>query len=275
MSSALVFAFTVGMVSTVNPCGFALLPVWFARQLEGRGDESTARRFLRAALNAVTASLGYVAMFTGAALLLWSGANWLGNMLPYFGVAIGILLVAWGIPALLAIRLPSMTIINGCRRANERYGAFGFGLSYGFISLSCTLPIFMAVAGVSFLGEGELDILSIVFFLLGTGAVLASVSVAAAMLGSGVFQLIGRHQGSLKRIAGALTALAGGYVFLYWGQVLFDAGPWMRAILDTVGLWSARLNQWMSTGLYGPMAGLLVMLAIGWASFLLWRRGRA
>jgi cytochrome c biogenesis protein CcdA len=275
MSSALVFAFTAGMVSTVNPCGFALLPVWFARQLEGKDGERAARRFLRASLNAVAASLGYIAMFTGAAVLLWSGANWLGSILPYVGVGVGIVLVIWGFLALLAIRFPSIALVNRCRRANESYGALGFGLSYGFLSLSCTLPIFMAVAGVSFLDGSEINIQGIVFFLLGSGAVLALLAVAAAMLGSGVFHVIGRQQGVLKRVAGALTALAGGYVFLYWGQVLFDARPWMRAILDTFSLWSARLGQWMSTGAIGPLGGLLALVAIGWASYVVWRRGRA
>ena len=33
MGASFLFALTVGVVSTVNPCGFALLPAYFARRL--------------------------------------------------------------------------------------------------------------------------------------------------------------------------------------------------------------------------------------------------
>ena len=43
MNSALIFAFTAGVVATVNPCGFALLPAWFAQQFAGKEGDSPAR----------------------------------------------------------------------------------------------------------------------------------------------------------------------------------------------------------------------------------------
>jgi cytochrome c-type biogenesis protein len=272
MSSVLVFAFTAGAVSTVNPCGFALLPAWFARQLAGREGDGGAARFLRASANAVAAALGYVITFLAATLVLGSGANWLGPTLPYAGVTIGVALVVWGFLALADLRLPATRLTATCRRANERFGALGFGLSYGFVSLSCTLPIFMAVAGVSFLGNNDLALQNVLFFLLGSGAILATISVVASVLGAGVFQMIGRHHASLRRVAGGLTTLAGGYVFLYWGQVLFGDAPWMRAILDTGGYWAAMLNQFLSEGA-GLIAALVALLGISTAaSVMLWRK---
>ncbi len=273
MSSALIFAFTAGAVSTVNPCGFALLPAWFARQLAGHEGDGNAMRFLRASTNAAAATLGYVVTFLAATLVLGSGANWLGPMLPYVGATIGGALVVWGLLAVAGLRLPASRITSTCRRANARYGAVGFGLSYGFVSLSCTLPVFMGLAGVSFLGDSDLALQNVAFFLLGSGAILAAISVVAAVLGAGVFQVVGRHHATLRRLSGALTALAGGYVFLYWGQLLFNDTPWMRAILDTGGYWAAMFGQFLSEGAGRTVAaGALLGIAAISTAILLHRR---
>lgn len=271
MIPTVVFAFTAGAVSTVNPCGFALLPAWFARQLAGRAGDGPAQRFLRAGASSAMATIGYVIIFVAAALILGSGASWLGPFLPYAGVAIGSMLVIWGMAALLGISLAPARFAATCRRASERYGAFGFGLSYGFVSLSCTLPIFMAVAGVSFLESNVLAVQNIAFFLLGSGAILALISVVAAMLGVGVFQMVGRHHATLRRISGVLTLLAGAYVILYWGQVIFGDAPWMRAILDTGSYWAAMLNQFLSER-NGPLVALVSLLAIAGLSLVIWLR---
>ncbi len=195
----MIFAFTAGAVSTVNPCGFALLPAWFARQIAGREGDSTERRFLRAVMNGGGATLGFVVVFSLAAAILGSGANWLGSVLPYAGVSIGAALFVLGSMILFGIRIRGFQFLNTCRRANERYGAFGFGLSYGFISLSCSLPVFMAAVGVSFFGAEDLALTSVVAFLAGVGSVLAIISAVAALAGSGVFAAIGNHHGALKR----------------------------------------------------------------------------
>lgn len=48
MTSALIFAFTAGAVATVNRCGWALLPAWFARRLNGDGSYFPVFAALRA-----------------------------------------------------------------------------------------------------------------------------------------------------------------------------------------------------------------------------------
>ncbi len=39
MISELAFAFMIGSIATVNPCGFALLPAYLARRLSRDGEE--------------------------------------------------------------------------------------------------------------------------------------------------------------------------------------------------------------------------------------------
>ncbi len=275
MSTALVFAFTAGAVATVNPCGFALLPVWFAGQLESRADAPALVRFVRAGLDAVAATAGFVIIFILAGLLVGAGAAWLGPLLPYAGVAIGVGLLVWGVASLLAIELPKTRAMATCRRISTRYGAFGFGLSYGFVSLTCTLPIFTAVAGISLVGDSNLAWLDIAAYLAGAGAVLSLVSVLAAMLGTGLFSAIGTRQNLVRRIAGSLGTLAGLYVTLYWGTVLFGEVPWIRAILNGGLGWAAELNKMISnpTGLTVVFLSLIAILAASAIAMFLRRPG--
>jgi len=274
MNSAIIFAFTAGAVATVNPCGFALLPAWFAKQLAGHEGDSATRRFLRSVASGGAVTLGFVTVFTLAALVLGSGASWLGPVLPFAGMLIGVALVLAGLAWIFDVKLPAFAGAQTCRRANERYGAFGFGLSYGFISLSCSLPVFMAAVGVSFLGDNNMAVVNILAFLAGAGGVLAMVSVVAALAGTGVIETIGSHHRVLRKFAGVLTAAAGVYVVLYWSRSLFGEPAWMRAILETGGIWSANMYLWLSEGA-SPLVVLIGLGAILAATYVVWARVRA
>lgn len=270
MEPALVFAFTAGAVATVNPCGFALLPAWFARQLAGRPGEGAARRVLRAVTGGLATTAGFVGVFAVAALVIGSGAAWLGAVLPWAGVALGGGLMAAGALWLFDLRLPGLPVVNSCRRASERFGAFGFGLSYGFISLSCSLPVFVAAAGAAFAAEGALSVANVLAYLAGAASVLLVIALIAAVSGAAALGWLGTHGRGLRRFSGALTALAGVYVFLYWGQLLFGDAPWMREILDRGGSLSAGLARFLSEGV-SPAALLLALAGVMLLGWWLWQ----
>ena len=272
METAVLFAFTAGAVATVNPCGFALLPAWFARQIAAREGDSAAAIFLRAARNGLAAALGFSLVFGASGLLLSSGALWLGRALPYFGVAVGGGLLIAGIMALAGLRLPDSAGLNTCRRINDRHGAFGFGLSYGAVSLSCILPIFMAVMGTSLLGGGETNLVSLLAFILGASSVLIVVALLAVVSGTGLKIGTGLSSGLIRRISGLLVAAAGGYIFIYWGRSFFDVPQWMQSILDEGAYFASSLNLWLSdrSALTILAAALLLVSAGVW---LAWRLG--
>ncbi len=259
MEPALVFAFTAGAVATVNPCGFALLPAWFARQLAARPGEDVARRVLRAVASGLATTAGFVGVFALAAVVIGSGAAWIGAVLPWAGVALGGGLIAAGALWLFDLRLPGLPAVNGCRRVCGRYGAFGFGLSYGFISLSCSLPVFVAAAGAAFAARPTLLAANVLAYVAGAASVWLVIALLAAVSGAAALAGLGRRARGLRRFSGALVALAGIYVFLFWGQLLFADAPWMREILDRGGAISAGLARFLSDGV--SPAGLLLALA--------------
>ena len=148
-----------------------------------------------------------------------------------------------------------------------------FPLTVPFISLSCSLPVFMAAVGVSFLGDNDIAIMNIIAFLVGAGGVLALVSTVAALAGTGVIKAIGNQHRLMRKIAGTLTAAAGAYVLLYWSRSLFGEAAWMRGILDIGGYWSSNFSMWLSCRM-GPalvLFGIFVILAAAW---LLWSSSR-
>ncbi len=271
MSAFIIYSFAAGAVSTVNPCGFALLPVWFGRQMVAFQDRPKPERLLRATLAGALVSGGFVVVFLIASAVLASGAMWLGSALPYIGASLGVILALVGLSWLFDLRLPGVPVVRTCRAINARYGAFGFGLSYGLASISCTLPVFMSIAGISFLVGNDVSPAGIVAFLAGAASVLTLTSVLAMTTGSGLGSLVQGLAGLLRRVSGGLTLVAGLYVALYWGRLFLGGTGWVDAIADRVAIWSADAGFLLSSNTVLAVLGLgtLTLVAVGWAIFRL------
>lgn len=274
MTSLIVYGFTAGAVATVNPCGFALLPAWFAREIAEHGDQPLAVRIVRSVLAGLAVSLGFVAVFAAAGLVFASGAAWLGPALPWVGVVLGLALSLIGASWLAGLRLPGGRLANTCRRANEKYGAFGFGLSYGLVSISCTLPVFTAVAGMSFLADDAISPVGIIAFLAGAATVLVLVAVAGASSGAALSQLVTSRKTALRRLSGGLTLLAGLYITLYWGRLFFNDTPIANEIAYRVGGWASRAAMFLSSraGLALLLFGGLAIAVLVWLAVIALRR---
>ena len=151
------FAFSAGMVSSVNPCGFAMLPAYLGLYLsESEGGEAAAggvaSRLRRALLVGATVSVGFVVLFAAVGTPIGLGARGIADAFPWIGLIIGVLLVVTGAYLLSGGKLYN----NFAASISSRFGDantksvrsyFTFGLAYGTASLSCTLPIFLAVIG--------------------------------------------------------------------------------------------------------------------------------
>jgi cytochrome c-type biogenesis protein len=83
------FAFGVGMVAAVNPCGFAMLPAYLSLYLgaheEDFGKRSSMSRLLRALLVGVVVSSGFVLLFGLAGLVISAGGTLLLDVMPTLG----------------------------------------------------------------------------------------------------------------------------------------------------------------------------------------------
>ena len=183
------FAFAAGMVSAVNPCGFSLLPAYLGLFLGERDDvaRSSLARLRRGLLVGLTVSLGFVSLFTLVGLLLGAGAQLLVEWLPWIGMLIGVaLIVAGGYRLAGGALYASAPERLGARVGGDPDGGlrgyFLFGLSYGIASLSCTLPIFLAVVGGTLTTARLFPMVSALsLYALGMGSVILALTLAIAV----------------------------------------------------------------------------------------------
>jgi cytochrome c biogenesis protein CcdA len=210
-------AFGAGLVAALNPCGFAMLPAYLA--LVVRGEEVSRRVAVGRALTATAAmALGFLVVFGGFGLLTVSVASTVQRYLPYVTLLIGVALVALGIWLLAGREItPLRPLARGARWApTARLGSmFGYGVSYAFASLSCTVGPFLAVTAAGLRGSAAGAVAVYVAYAAGFTLVVGVLAVAAALASSAAVDRMRRIMPHVNRISGALLVVVGGYVGYY------------------------------------------------------------
>jgi cytochrome c biogenesis protein CcdA len=210
-------SFGAGMVSTVNPCGFSMLPAYLSLYLGGRHDGTASRNFIlrggKALLIGTAVTSGFTVLFSFFGVILWAGGYILMQYLPWFGLFVGVTLASLG---LFLLAGKSIHTALPARLANlmstpESQGFktyFIFGIGYGMASLGCTLPI--KSQGFS---NGLFQFFS---YSLGMGAVLTALALSIAVFHGGLAIYLRRIVPYMGQIAGALLLISGSYQIYYW-----------------------------------------------------------
>lgn len=217
------YAFAAGMVATINPCGVLLLPSLVAFYL-GRGDGRTRsgwRLTGRALLFSLTATLGFVALFAVAGLVVGAGGSGLAYAFPVGGLVVGIALAVMGIWLSVSGRSLGIFAASGAlgsvRLTDDLRSPFVFGVAYAVTSLACTLPIFLVVAG-SALAAGDPVAAAVRFiaYALGMGTVLTTVTLGTAFFQGAVVRSLRGLVPYVHRVAASFLLGAGIFVVHYW-----------------------------------------------------------
>ncbi len=140
----LAFAFSAGILATLNPCGFVMLPAFVSYQLGTRdGESALAQRAASAVRLSASATAGFLVVFALTGIVFALGGRALMRLVPEVAIGIGLVLIAVGIAGLLGKTI-SLPIPTPTRARYERgvFPGFMFGIGYAVASLSCTLPIF-------------------------------------------------------------------------------------------------------------------------------------
>ncbi|MDE3075373.1 MAG: cytochrome c biogenesis protein CcdA [Chloroflexota bacterium] len=219
------YAFGAGMVATVNPCGFVMLPAFVgyyiaADETAGRPAHGAAGALLRGGKLVVAVTAGFVLIFSAVGFVVSMGARALAQIFPVAGLLVGVGLAVLG--AWLLIRGTGFGIAAASRVHRPLGGTFWslfpFGLAYGVASLACTLPVFLAVVGSVLSTEGWLQGLAVfTSYALGMGALLATVVLGAALFRNAVGSFLRRLLPYVHRVSAALLLGAGVYLVYYWG----------------------------------------------------------
>ncbi|MGP9784183.1 cytochrome c biogenesis CcdA family protein [Glutamicibacter sp. AOP12-B1-11] len=226
MTGVLGLAFLTGMLATVNPCGFAMLPTYLAYFI-GSGPGAGRKRPLLAGLRAgVALSAGFAAVFVTAGLLAAVGLRSVASALPWAAALIGAVIVAAGLGMVFGWQLPG-TRLN-LPRILKRDGTgsglravFGYGVAYAVAALSCSLALLLAVVAQA-VSTGSLAGLLAVFaaYALGSSVVLVLLSLGAAVARNAMARHVRKLLPFVNRLGGAALVLAGIYLLLYWVPAL-------------------------------------------------------
>ena len=281
IDAPLALAFGAGMVATVNPCGFAMLPAYLAFFLGSEGDARDAQASVRRSLTVgLSVSAGFLAVFSAVGLAIYHLSASVDRWTPWATIVIGIVLVLLGLAILRgyqpAIALPKLE--RGGRRRTGR-SMFVFGVSYAVASISCSLPLFTSAVAGTFRRENLLSSLAVfVAYAVGMTLVLLALTVSLGMARQGLLRWLRKAMPHVTRASGALLIVAGAYLVHYgWyerrvrGGDLDESRP-----VEVVTGWSDDIAQWVSD-VGATRLGLLLalaLLAVLTATFGLRARGR-
>jgi cytochrome c-type biogenesis protein len=281
MTGLLALAFGAGMLSPVNPCGFALLPAYLGYYLgvsdtDRRAGASLGGRLAQGLRAGVVLTLGFAGTLSVLGLAVTAGARPLLAAAPWLGLVVGAALAVLGARMLtgrtVALRLPSavravrptVTAPTSTSTSTSLSRLAAFGAAYALASLACIVGVLLAVIGQA-LAAASLAGVLVVFaaYAAGAATLLVLVSVSAA-LASGL--LIGRIRALLpvaSRLAGAVLGLAGVYLVVYWAPVTQARGP---GTLLGVGLQplAARVATWIAAHqtVTALLAGAVILAAL-------------
>lgn len=266
-SGALAAAFGAGMLASVNPCGFAMLPAYLSTFLgiDEASELDTPSALLRSVRIGLAMTSGFLIVFVTAGFLIEGLSFRFERWLPYLTILIGTGLVVMGVAMArgwsLTLAMPHLE--KGGSSSTFR-SMFLFGVSYAVASLSCTIAVFLSVVAGSLTADNWADGLTrFVAFGLGMGSVVLALSASLALARQGLLKNIRSALPYVNRAAGALLLVTGSYLAYYgWFEIriLDDARASGGGLFDRVNSWNDGVRRWIDS--VGPvrLGGSLLLI---------------
>ena len=220
------FAFSAGVVSAVNPCGFAMLPaylgLYMSTSIYEKDSTHYGKMILKGLFIGCCVGLGVLSLFLFVGLITGFALNFIRSIMEWVGLFLGVGLITIGIWLMYGGRLyTSLTARIGQSIGNPTQislkGFFLFGVSYGVASLSCTLPIFLSVVGINLNGSSIYDsMMQFALYGAGMGSMILFVTLSMAILKGVMIRYIKLALPYVERIGFFLVVLSGMYIVFYW-----------------------------------------------------------
>ena len=264
MTALLATAFTAGLVATVNPCGFSMLPAYLGYFI-GLNDENVDRpaAIRRAFVIGGVVSAGFLVVFGITGAIMVAGLRSIATYIPWVALIVGVGLIGLGIALLrgfyLNVRIPQ---VKGVRREHNYRAIFAFGVSYALASLSCTLPIFLSLVAGTFTQSSFLGgFAAFLAYGLGMSIVLLGITVAMALGKDSLVKRLRSASQHVNRISGIVLIFAGGFIVWYWATVLLSGADALGT--NSLIRWIDNLSSTLTSTVAGnPLVTLLVLVAL-------------
>jgi cytochrome c-type biogenesis protein len=241
-------SFIRGLVASINPCGFVLLPTYLMYFLGVSAADGRSQRapISRALLVGSMVSAGFLVVFfaIGAVTQYWT--VWLLDNAKYATAIIGVLFVILGIAMLFGFKLPIATpSVNTGETNRTIWSMFLYGVAYAVASLGCTLPLFMSTLFQTGKNEGYWKgVANVVMYAVGMALVVISLTLALATANAGFVRWLKAKMQYVEMVSGAFVLLSGAYLlwYFYWRDVKETSDP----LTDAVDRMQQRVQNWLN-----------------------------
>lgn len=238
MIGAVTFAFGAGLLATVNPCGFVMLPAFLSLQVapDGADTRSLAGRWTDGLNVGVVLSAAFSAVLVTAGAILALGLRSLIDVIPWLVVLVGGALIIAGIAVLrghhAGVRIRgAFSVVERPRSPRAKVAAFGAG--YALASLSCTLAVVLSVAGQATAGNAVRFAAVFAAFAAGSSSALLALSISVAVANGVVARVMKRLGPAMQTISGTMLVISGLYLIVFWAPKVLGTGEGQKAPLST------------------------------------------
>ena len=255
-------SFLRGMVATVNPCGFILLPTYlmYFLGMQGSAPGSSRASIRRALLVGSSLSAGFMAVFVAVGLVSYHFTNWLVVNAKYATVVIGIGLVVLGVAMLAGYKLPISTpTLDAGGRSTGVGSMFVFGVAYAVASLGCTIGLFLPSLFAARSDGFVAGVARVAAYGVGMALVVMALTVALAVANTSLLGVLRSGMRYVQTIAAVFVIVSGLYLVYYFWVV--DVNGSIDPITSAVERFQTSVLAWL-TGNWQLAAVVLAAIVV-------------
>ena len=223
--TALPIVFLAGVLTSLTPCVYPMIPITAAIVGGGAVSENGARRRSRSVLLTFSYVLGLAAVYAAVGLFAGMTGTMFGavstNPWLYFAMANLLVLAGLAMLDVVPVRIPSRLLSRaaGAGGGGSVSGAFVMGSASGLVAAPCSAPVMAAVlTWVTATRSGVLGFVYLFAFSLGMCTLLVAVGLFSGTLArmpkAGVWMIW------VKRGFAVIMLAAAEYYLVQMGQLL-------------------------------------------------------
>lgn len=183
---AFMAAFAAGVVASLTPCVYPMIPVTIAFIGGSAAGGSRSRGFMLSISYVLGLAISYAILGAVAAVMGKMFGSWASHPAVYFAMAAVFIIFGLSMMDLFMIPMPGfLSSIAPKKKSAGAIGAFSVGAASAFVAAPCTAPIVLAILTLVANGRNVVYGFSLLFtFALGMGLLLVVVGTFAGALAS-------------------------------------------------------------------------------------------
>jgi len=222
------FAFVAGLIASLNPCGFIMLPAYIGIYITDKNSNKNQRKFHQVQTIfsvSIAMGLGFLFVFGTIGIIISLGRDIISefiNLFHWLGFILGFILIFTGlyVSSGRKVYFQKPQSISSKIQIKSHSGLsnyFLFGISYALVSISCTMPIFLALIGSSIARDGLVHgLYQFLIYSAGMTTMIIIITIIVSIFKSTVLEKLKNTSKYIDIVSSYILILVGGYLIFYW-----------------------------------------------------------